>query len=81
MSSPTPFPVSDEMIDVLVDGASHDPHAILGPHPHDSGVTVRALRPMAESVTVVSGDTDYPMEHESRGVWRAVLPVADVPDY
>lgn len=81
MSSPTPFPASTEMIDLLVDGASHDPHAILGPHSHDSGITVRALRPMAESVTVVSGDTTYPMEHESRGVWRAVLPVADVPDY
>ncbi len=28
----------------------HDPHSVLGPHPHDGGVTVRTLRPWATAV-------------------------------
>ncbi|MEZ5116154.1 MAG: 1,4-alpha-glucan branching protein GlgB [Candidatus Nanopelagicales bacterium] len=74
-------PVALEEIDRLVDGAHHDPHGILGPHPHQGGVTVRVLRPGAESVTVVSGTLRVPLEHEHRGVWVGVLPVSEVPDY
>jgi 1,4-alpha-glucan branching enzyme len=76
-----PFPVTPADLDRLVDGAHGAPHDILGPHQHDGAVTVRTLRPLAESVTVVMGDQRFPMEHEYRGVWRAVLPLADTPDY
>ncbi len=74
-------PVDHGAIDRLVDGAHHSPHSILGPHPHDGSVTVRVLRPMAKDVVVVMGEQRVPMTHEHRGVWVAVLPVPDVPDY
>ena len=78
---PSPAPMSTDEIDLLVDGVSTNPHAILGAHPHDGAVTIRVLRPMAKSVTVLVGDDALTMEHEHRGVWRVVVPVAEVPDY
>ena len=78
---PSPAPVSTDDIDLLVDGVSINPHAILGAHPHDDAVTIRVLRPMAEAVTVRSGEDSFPMEHEHRGVWRVVVPQAEIPDY
>ncbi len=76
-------PVAVDVNDLnrLVDGTHHDPHSILGPHPGKDGVTVRALRPMAEAVEVVMGDTRVPLKHEYRGIWVGVLPVKKVPDY
>ena len=76
-----PYPVPTEDLDLLVDGAHASPHDILGPHRHDDAVTVRAMRPLAQSVTVVMGDQRYPMEHEHRGIWRVVLPIDGTPDY
>lgn len=78
---PSPAPVSTDDIDLLVDGVSTNPHAILGAHPHDEAVTIRVLRPMAKAVTVRSGEDSFPMEHEHRGVWQVVVPKAEVPDY
>jgi 1,4-alpha-glucan branching enzyme len=74
-------PVPDEELHRLVSGVHHDPHSLLGPHPHTGGVTVRTLRPWATEVTVLVGADRHPMRHESYGVWVAVLPVAEVPDY
>ena len=63
-------------------GASHDPHAVLGAHPGPDGVTVRALRPLAETVTVVLPDgRRFPASHLHEGVFAATLPVTEVPDY
>lgn len=81
MAPPEPAPITADELDVLVDGASHDPHRVLGPHRHDGGVTIRVLRPMAVGVTVVADGTTVAMEHEHRGIWRAVLPLKEVPDY
>jgi 1,4-alpha-glucan branching enzyme len=78
---PSPHPVDTGEIDRLVDGAHHSPHAILGGHPHDGGVTIRVLRPMAKEVVVVTPKGRYPMSHEHRGVWRVVLPTDQVPAY
>jgi 1,4-alpha-glucan branching enzyme len=80
-SGPVARPVPDEELHRLVSGVHHDPHAVLGPHPHTGGVTVRTLRPWATEVTVVVGTDRHPMRHESYGVWVAVLPMAEVPDY
>ena len=46
-------------------------------------VTVRALAPLAESVTVLTeGDVRTPLTHEAHGVWVGVLPGEDGPvDY
>jgi 1,4-alpha-glucan branching enzyme len=68
-------------LDRLAGGTHHDPHSVLGAHPHAGGVTVRALRPGATAVTVTLDDDRVPMEHEHAGVWVAHLPLADVPDY
>jgi 1,4-alpha-glucan branching enzyme len=74
---PTPI----DQIDRLVAGTHHDPHSLLGAHPLNGAVVVRALRRGAASVTVVVGDNNYPAEHEHQGVWRATLPIEQVPDY
>ncbi|MFW6775530.1 1,4-alpha-glucan branching protein GlgB [Nocardioides sp. CPCC 205120] len=79
--TPRPKPVDTAELDLLVDGRHGQPHAVLGPHPHDGGVTVRVLRHLASSVEVVHGGRRTPLTHERSGVWVGVLPVAEVPDY
>ncbi|HET7734545.1 MAG TPA: 1,4-alpha-glucan branching protein GlgB [Nocardioidaceae bacterium] len=78
---PSPAPASTEDLHRLVSGTHHDPHSVLGPHPHSGGVTIRTLRPWASSVSVVVGDLRYDMTHESYGVWVGVVPGTTVPDY
>ncbi|GAA3197942.1 1,4-alpha-glucan branching protein GlgB [Actinocorallia longicatena] len=62
-------------IDRLVCGEHHDPHSVLGAHPERDGVTVRALRPLAESVEVVLPDgRRHPLKHSHAGVFTGTLP-------
>ena len=68
-------------LDRLVDGEHHDPHAILGGHAHESSVTIRVLRPMADGVSVVVDGIQIPLEHEYRGIWMIELSAQHVPDY
>jgi 1,4-alpha-glucan branching enzyme len=81
MSTPTIQPVDTEQLDLVVRGEHGDPHAVLGPHPHDGGVTVRVLRPLASSVVVRHSGGETALEHEYEGIWVGVLPTSDVPDY
>jgi 1,4-alpha-glucan branching enzyme len=74
-------PVDAEELDLLVGGAHGHPHSVLGPHVHEGSVTVRVLKPLASSVTVLHGDVETPLTHEHGGVWVGELPVAEVPDY
>ncbi|MFN8147245.1 MAG: 1,4-alpha-glucan branching enzyme [Candidatus Nanopelagicales bacterium] len=82
---PQRAPVATHDLDRVVEGRHHDPHSILGPHPHDGGVTVRVLRPWATSITVVarttSGEVRTELEHEHGGIFTGVLDVPEVPDY
>ncbi len=78
---PTPLPVPTTELDQLVAGEHGHPHAILGPHPSEDGITVRALKPLASSVEVVYGDERVALSHEHEGIWAGVLPGTDVPDY
>ncbi|WP_435742139.1 1,4-alpha-glucan branching protein GlgB [Nocardioides sp. SYSU DS0663] len=80
-TTPTVKPVPREQLDQLLSGEHGDPHAVLGAHPHEGGVTVRVLKPLASSVTVVGAWGETRLEHEYEGFWSGVLPVADVPDY
>ena len=80
-AAPTPRPVPKEEMDRLLGGAHHQPHTVLGPHPHEGGVTVRVLRPWAESITVLYDGKRTNLEHEQQGVWVGVLDTAAVPDY
>ncbi|GAB2883358.1 1,4-alpha-glucan branching protein GlgB [Nocardioides pacificus] len=80
-STPGLKPVSREELDLLVQGAHGHPHAILGAHVHDGGVSVRVFKPLASSVVIGHSGTETRLTHEYEGVWAGVLPVADVPDY
>lgn len=80
-----PLPVSPDDLSAVAHGTFHNPHAVLGGHldPSGSSVTIRARRPLADEVVVITRDSEYPAVHEQDGIWVAVLPVADaaVPDY
>jgi 1,4-alpha-glucan branching enzyme len=77
----TPVPVDADTLRSVASGLFHDPHGVLGAHPGPGGVTVRALKPMADAVVVVTPDGRTPAEHEQDGIWVAVLPGAEVPAY
>ncbi|WP_297084430.1 1,4-alpha-glucan branching protein GlgB [uncultured Demequina sp.] len=62
-------------------GTHHEPHAVLGPHVDDDGVTIRVLRPLATSVRIETLDGTVDAEHEHAGVWRAHLAGDEAPDY
>jgi 1,4-alpha-glucan branching enzyme len=82
METTTADPVSHDEIDSIVGGTHHDPHSVLGAHQGPSGVTVRALRPLAAAVAVVLPDgRTFPMSHVRQGVFAVTLPMHDVPDY
>jgi 1,4-alpha-glucan branching enzyme len=71
-------------IERLVAGHHHDPHSVLGAHPSPGGVTIRALRPLAASVTAVLTDgSRYPMAHRHQGVFEVTVPesAGPVPQY
>ena len=81
-STPELLPVGRGELDQIVRGDHGHPHAVLGPHPHDGGITVRVLRPLASSVVVSYRGGSTALQHEHGGVWAGVLDgVADVPDY
>ncbi len=74
--------LSHAEIDALVAGTHHDPHSVLGAHLGEDGVTIRALRPLADSVTVVLPDgSRIPMSHLHQGVFSVTVPGTAVPDY
>ncbi|GMA88683.1 hypothetical protein GCM10025868_39330 [Angustibacter aerolatus] len=53
---PSVRPVGRDELDRLVSGDVGDPHAVLGMHPHEGGITLRTLRPHAASVLAVLPD-------------------------
>jgi 1,4-alpha-glucan branching enzyme len=74
--------VSPGEVDRIVAGTHHDPHSLLGAHPGPDGVAIRALVPMAASVTAVLPDGGrFPLSHVHEGVFAAALPGPRVPDY
>ncbi|MBM3669278.1 MAG: 1,4-alpha-glucan branching protein GlgB [Actinobacteria bacterium] len=68
-------------IERLLAGAHHDPHAILGAHSDSKWVTIRTLRPGADSVTLVLPDDVIAMEREVGDLWVARVSGTVVPDY
>jgi len=75
------LPVDRHQLDQLVQGEHGEPHAILGPHAHDGGVTVRVFKPLAAAVEIRYGDTAASLAHEHGGIWAGVLPIPEVVDY
>ena len=69
-------------IERIVAGHHHDPHSVLGAHPGPDGVVIRALRPLAKSVTAVLDDgRRLPMTHVHQGVFAVTVPDEKVPGY
>jgi 1,4-alpha-glucan branching enzyme len=67
--------VSDDELRAVVEGWSHDPHAVLGAHRLGEGWAVRTLRPDAQAVVVVDEDgTRHEAAHLYGGIHEARLP-------
>ncbi|GMA20217.1 1,4-alpha-glucan branching protein GlgB [Arsenicicoccus piscis] len=79
--SAAPIPVHTDQINRLVHGHHHNPHEVLGPRVADGSVTVRTFKPRAKSVTLQTEAGETPFTHEHEGVWVAVVPGTEVPDY
>lgn len=76
-----PVTVDPDLLQEVAAGVYHDPHRVLGAHASRSGVVVRTLRPLADAVVVRTPDGRTPALHEQDGIWVAVLPDTEVPDY
>ncbi|TRW44166.1 1,4-alpha-glucan branching protein GlgB [Georgenia yuyongxinii] len=77
----TPLPVDPAELHRVAYGYSHNPHSVLGAHIGPDGVTVRTVRHLADAVDVITAVGTYPATHEQDGVWVALLPGTQVPDY
>ncbi|MFJ5959042.1 1,4-alpha-glucan branching enzyme [Paenarthrobacter sp. NPDC092416] len=80
-----PLHVDSETLARVAAGAHHAPHSVLGAHLDDHGhVTIRTVKHLATSVSVVTEAGSTAMAHEVDGVWVAVLEplqAGHVPDY
>ena len=83
---PTSGPVvaggpSYDELDALAGGSHHDPHGLLGIHPVEKGVVLRALRPGAEKVVALIAGDRVELEHRHAGVWEARVNGGTLTDY
>ncbi len=62
-------------------GSHHEPHSLLGVHPHEKGWVIRALRPLAKSVTAELASEKVELSHVENGLWQGYVAVKKVPDY
>ncbi|MBU7596314.1 1,4-alpha-glucan branching enzyme [Streptomyces sp. P38-E01] len=67
-------PLSEDERRRLLDGAHHDPHALLGAHPAPDGTLFRALRPHAVSVRIVAEGVEAELPSLGDGLFAGVLP-------
>jgi len=62
-------------IAALVEGRHPRPHDALGQHPSGRDWVIRAVRPLAATVTAVRADgTRIALEHVDRGLWEGTAP-------
>jgi 1,4-alpha-glucan branching enzyme len=81
-TGPQAKPLPNDEVEQLLSGQHGNPHSLLGAHPYDGGVTVRAMRPLAESVVLLLPDGERrEMEHETHGIFTQVLDTSEVSDY
>ena len=76
--------VAGDTLELLVRREHADPHSVLGAHPVDDGVVVRAMRPGAAAITVhAAGGTDVALAQiHPAGVFEGVIEGAELPlDY
>ena len=73
--------VNEDVLNAVSNGWYHAPHDILGPHGAEGSVTIRVIRRLADSVFIETATGRTEAIHEFNGIWRAVLPGDEVPDY
>lgn len=77
-----PIPVDPQVLADVAHGHYFNPHAVLGAHSGNGGVTIRTVRHLADAVEIVTPNKIYEAEHEQDGIWVAYLPGLDtIPDY
>ena len=84
-------PVAQGDLDAVSNAEFYNPHGVLGGHlgigKHADTATIRVLRPLAKSVTILTQDGEYPMTHEYNGVFVVTVPASGtkkqptIPDY
>ena len=57
-------------------GEHHDPHTVLGMHPVDGGIVVRAFHPDATRASVATAGGRHEMRDVGNGIWAALVPDA-----
>ncbi|MDN6794982.1 MAG: 1,4-alpha-glucan branching enzyme, partial [Propionibacterium sp.] len=77
----TPVPVDPETLDAVAQGSHYLPHSVLGAHLGQGSVTIRTVHHLAESVEILTAHATFPATHERNGVWVAILPGEEIPDY
>ena len=79
----TPTTLPADAVRRLLDGASHDPHAILGVHPvvaeHGPGLAVRAFHPDAVGADCILAVRAEPMARLEGGLFELHLPGGELP--
>lgn len=75
------IPVEDSILFLVGAGEYHSPHSVLGAHLGDGSITIRTVRHLADDVTVITPEGEFPAHHESSGIWVAVVPGEEIPDY
>jgi 1,4-alpha-glucan branching enzyme len=60
-------------VERLLAGSHHDPHSVLGVHQVRGGFAARALRPGADSVTIVSAGGRVPLSRLGDGLFAGAL--------
>ena len=74
--------LDDAVLDQISRGSYPFPHDVLGVHPVGDGFVIRALRPLANSVSAVFGDgTFVELQHVYRGLWQGFVAAQSAPDY
>ena len=73
-------PVPQGTLDAVSNGTFYNPHEVLGGHlgsgKHADVVTIRVLRPLAKSVTIITEQGQTLAIHEYNGVFMALVPAA-----
>ena len=73
--------VASDFVWAVSSGSHHEPHSLLGAHPHEKGWVIRALRPMAKSVSAVVDGEKVELSHLENGLWQGYVASKKVPDY
>jgi 1,4-alpha-glucan branching enzyme len=63
------------LVSSIASGSHPQPHATLGQHAIDGGFVIRAVRPLAATVTAVRADgSRIPLAHVAEGLWQGFAP-------